>query len=155
MGSFQAVNSILRHVASILGYKTNEELEALYQKTAWHFEAKTKKKGSSYDFFKQAVQDPSMLDECGLDENTKTTLLENIQQKLTQQAVKIRADIAVTCYTYEGKEGLMVTKITLKKKLMRNNKKWNQEFYKLNEGFSFMSFVGSSPSNSKLFEDKY
>lgn len=98
----KAVNSILRHVASILGYKTNEELEALYQKTAWHFEAKTKKKGSSYDFFKQAVQDPSMLDECGLDENTKTTLLENIQQKLTQQAVKIRADIAVTCYTYEG-----------------------------------------------------
>ncbi len=49
----KAVNSILRHVASTLGYKTNEELEELYRKTAWRFEAKTKKKGSSYDWFKQ------------------------------------------------------------------------------------------------------
>lgn len=98
----KAVNSILRHVANILGYKSSEELEELYKKTAWHFEAKTKKRGSSYDYFKQAVQDPSMLDECNLDEKTKTTLLENIQQKLTQQAVKIRADIEVACYTYEG-----------------------------------------------------
>merc|ERR1712025_663308 len=98
----KAVNSILRHVANILEYKSSEELEDLYRKTAWHFEAKTKKKGSSYDWFKQAVQDPSLLDECGLDEKTKTVLLENIQQKLTQQAVKIRADVEVACYTYEG-----------------------------------------------------
>jgi translation initiation factor 2 subunit 1 len=40
-------------VANILGYKTDEELESLYRKTAWQFEAKTKKKGSSYDWFKQ------------------------------------------------------------------------------------------------------
>ncbi len=98
----KAVNSILRHVAAVLGYKSNDELEELYRKTAWHFEAKTKKKGSSYDWFKQAVQDPSLLDECGLDEETKNVLLENIQQKLTQQAVKIRADVEVSCYTYEG-----------------------------------------------------
>merc|ERR1712038_996448 len=98
----KAVNSILRHVASILDFKSNEELEDLYTKTAWHFERKSKKKGSSYDYFKQAVQDPSLLDECGLDEKTKSTLLENIKMKLTQQAVKIRADIEVACYTYEG-----------------------------------------------------
>ena len=98
----KAVNSILRHVASILDYKSNEELEDLYTKTAWHFERKSKKKGSSYDYFKQAVQDPSLLDECDIDEKTKSTLLENIQLKLSQQAVKIRADIEVACYTYEG-----------------------------------------------------
>jgi len=98
----KAVNSILRHVANILEYKSSDELEELYKKTAWHFEAKTKKKGSSYDWFKQAVADPSILEECGLDEKTKTVLLENIQQKLTQQAVKIRADVEVACYTYEG-----------------------------------------------------
>jgi len=98
----KAVNSILRHVAAILEFKTNEELEELYKKTAWHFEAKTKKKGSSYDWFKQAVQDPSLFEECGLDEKTKKVLLENIQQKLTQQAVKIRADVEVACYSYEG-----------------------------------------------------
>ena len=44
----------------------------------------------------------SSLDECELDEKTKSTLLENIKLKLTQQAVKIRADIEVACYTYEG-----------------------------------------------------
>ena len=49
----KAVNSILRHVAQILGFKSNEELEELYTKTAWRFEAKTTKKGSSYDWFKQ------------------------------------------------------------------------------------------------------
>lgn len=49
----KAVNSILRHVATILDFKSSEELEDLYRKTAWHFEAKTKKKGSSYDWFKQ------------------------------------------------------------------------------------------------------
>jgi len=98
----KAVNSILRHVAQIIGFKSNEELESLYAKTAWHFEAKTKKKGSSYDWFKQAVQDPTVLEECGLDENVKKVLLEQIQLKLTQQAVKIRADIEVSCYAYEG-----------------------------------------------------
>ena len=98
----KAVNSILRHVAQIMGFKTSEQLEDVYRQTAWHFEAKTKKKGSSYDWFKQAVQDPTLLDECNLDEQTKKVLLDQINIKLTQQAVKIRADIEVACYTYEG-----------------------------------------------------
>ena len=41
------------------------------------------------------MQDPSLLDECELSEELKKVLLENIKQKLTQQAVKIRADIEV------------------------------------------------------------
>ena len=44
----------------------------------------------------QAVQDPSLLDECNLDDQIKKVLLEQINIKLTQQAVKIRADIEVT-----------------------------------------------------------
>jgi translation initiation factor 2 subunit 1 len=52
----KAVNSILRHVAGLLDYKTDEELEDLYKKTAWHFEEKFKKQSSSYDIFKQAVK---------------------------------------------------------------------------------------------------
>merc|ERR1712241_696533 len=98
----KAVNSILRHVANILEYKSSDELEELYKQTAWHFEAKTKKKGSSYDWFKQAVQDPSLLDECNLDDQIKKVLLEQINIKLTQQAVKIRADVEVSCFSYEG-----------------------------------------------------
>jgi len=98
----KAVNSIVRHVAEILGYKTNDELEELYRKTAWYFESKSKKQGTAYDYFKQAVADPQLLADLGLEENTKTVLLENIQRKLTQQAVKIRADFECSCFTYEG-----------------------------------------------------
>lgn len=32
----------------------------------------------------------------------KELLISNIRQKLTSQAVKIRADIEVACYGYEG-----------------------------------------------------
>ncbi|KAK5648322.1 hypothetical protein RI129_003214 [Pyrocoelia pectoralis] len=99
----KAVNSILRHVAELLKYESDQQLEELYQKTAWHFEEKYKKnKASAYDFFKQAVVDPSILAECGLDEKTKDILLSNIKRKLTSQAVKIRADIECACYGYEG-----------------------------------------------------
>ena len=45
----KAVNSIVRHVAEILGYKTNDELEELYRKTAWYFESKSKKQVMSVD----------------------------------------------------------------------------------------------------------
>jgi len=98
----KAVNSIVRHVAEILGFKTNEELEDLYKKTAWYFETKSKKQGTAYDYFKQSVSDPSLLNDLGLDENMKAVLVENIQRKLTQQAVKIRADFECSCFTYEG-----------------------------------------------------
>lgn len=46
--------------------------------------------------------DPTILDECNLDEETRTVLLTQIQRKLQSQAVKIRADIEVSCFEYEG-----------------------------------------------------
>lgn len=98
----KAVNSILRHVADILGYTTDDQLEELYRKTAWHFEDKNKKQGSSYDVFKQAINDPSVLDECELDDVTKEALLSHIKRKLAPQAIKARADIEVGCWSYEG-----------------------------------------------------
>jgi len=98
----KAVNSIVRHVAEILGFKSNEELEDLYRKTAWYYETRAKKQGTAYDYFKQSVADPSLLDALELDENAKAVLVENIHRKLTQQAVKIRADFECSCFTYEG-----------------------------------------------------
>lgn len=98
----KAVNSILRHVADILGYTSNEQLEDLYRKTAWYFEEKYKKQGSAYDSFKLAVNDPSILNECNLDEVTKEKLLTHIKRRLMPQTVKVRADIEVGCCTYEG-----------------------------------------------------
>ena len=50
------MNSILRHVAELMGYKSSEELERLYEKTAWFFDSKYNKPGSSFEAFKHAVQ---------------------------------------------------------------------------------------------------
>lgn len=99
----KAVNSILRHVAEILGYTSNEQLEELYEKTAWYFDEKMKRPGAAYDIFKTAsMTDASLLDECNLDEKTKSTLLKHIKQRLMPQQVKVRADIDVGCCAYEG-----------------------------------------------------
>ena len=108
----KAVNSILKHVADILGYTTDEQLEQLYEKTAWFFDDKLRKAGAAYDAFKLAtvtpdpenplVAGPAILDECGLDEKTKEVLLTHIRRRLMAQSVKIRADIEVGCCAYEG-----------------------------------------------------
>ncbi len=45
---------------------------------------------------------PSILDECGLDEKVKELLLTHIKRRLMPQAVKVRSDIEVGCYAYEG-----------------------------------------------------
>lgn len=98
----KCVNSILRHVGELLGYESDDQLEELYQKTAWYFDKKYGKTGSSYEAFKLAVTNPEVVDECKLDEHTKRVLLNNIKRRLTPQAVKIRSDIEVACYAYEG-----------------------------------------------------
>ncbi|CAL2029998.1 hypothetical protein CAEBREN_03344 [Caenorhabditis brenneri] len=106
------VNSILRHVAEQLGYTTDAELEDLYQKTAWHFDRKEKRKAASYDAFKKAITDPTVLDECEITPEVKEKLLEDIRKKLTPQAVKIRADIEVSCFDYEGIDAVKSALIT-------------------------------------------
>lgn len=106
------VNSILRHVAEQLGYTTDAELEDLYQKTAWHFDRKEKRKAASYDAFKKAITDPTVLDECEISQEVKDKLLEDIRKKLTPQAVKIRADIEVSCFDYDGIDAVKSALIT-------------------------------------------
>ena len=96
------VATILHQTAAKLGYQTDEELENLYMKTAWHFDRKQNKPGASYEMFRKLISNPELLDECDLDEKTKEILLEQVQLKLTPQAVKLRADIDVGCYGYEG-----------------------------------------------------
>jgi len=98
----KAVNSILRHVGELMGYKNDTEFEGLYEKTAWFFDDKYNTPGKSYEAFKLAVQDPKVLDELEIDEETKKCLFDNICRRLTPQAIKIRADIDVECTYYDG-----------------------------------------------------
>lgn len=98
----KTVASILRHVGEILKYDTDEQLEELCEKTAWLFDEKYKSTGGAYEAFKHAVSDPTILDECDLDEKTKEVLIANINRRMMPQAVKVRSDIEVSCYSYEG-----------------------------------------------------
>lgn len=71
--------SILRHVADQLGYDSEEQLEELYEKTAWYFDKKLKKKAAAFDVFKKAISDPSALDECDITPDIREKLLEDIR----------------------------------------------------------------------------
>ena len=109
----KTVCSILRHVAEVLEYTKDEQLESLFQRTAWVFDDKSKRPGyGAYDAFKHAVSDPSISDSLDLNEDEWEVLINNINRHLTLQSVKIRADIEVACYGYEGidaiKEALRV-----------------------------------------------
>ncbi|KAK7207284.1 eukaryotic translation initiation factor 2 alpha subunit [Myxozyma melibiosi] len=93
----KAVHSILRHVAE----KNSIPLEELYNSIGWPL---YKKYGHAYDAFKIAITNPATVFE-GLD-IPSPTVLEDLQQhiarRLTPQPTKVRADIEVTCFGYEG-----------------------------------------------------
>jgi len=111
----KAVNSILRHVAEQLGYDSEEQLEDLYERTAWYFDRKLKKKTASYDIFKKAIIDATVLDECDITAEMRDKLLEDIRKRLTPQPVKIRADIEVSCFAYDGIEAVKAALIEAQK----------------------------------------
>lgn len=110
----KTVSSILRHTAEVLGLKSNEEFEELYDKTAWYFDEKYKRPGAAYDVFARAVNDENEINDCKVDDETKKILLANIRRRLTPQAVKCRADVEVACY---GHQGIDAVKAALKEGL--------------------------------------
>lgn len=91
----KTVHSIMRHVAETL----HQELEALYHKIAWPL---YKKYGHAYEAFKVSMNDGSILNDLQLETNVMDVLMKNIKRRLTPQPVKVRADIEVTCFHYEG-----------------------------------------------------
>jgi len=95
----KAVHSIVRHVSEV----QHVDMEQLYQMTAWPL---YKKYGHAYEAFRAAITDPdSIFSEQttpGLEAHLKECMLDNIIKRLTPTAIKIRADIEVTCFEYEG-----------------------------------------------------
>jgi len=104
------VNSIVKHTADLLGMQTNEELEDFMDKTAWTLDAEHHKAGepykASYNCFKQAVDDPSILAKLDITDEQREMLLKTICQRLTPQAQKLRSEMEVTCYSYEGVDAI-------------------------------------------------
>jgi translation initiation factor 2 subunit 1 len=97
----KAVHSVLRHVSD----QRKMRLEDLYTKVGWPL---YKKYGHAYDAFKIALGDSGedIFEGNQVDEEIKSMLLAYVKRKLAPQPVKIRADIEVTCFTYEGIEAI-------------------------------------------------
>ncbi|KAJ1993702.1 hypothetical protein H4R33_000557 [Dimargaris cristalligena] len=96
----KAVHSILTHVAK----KKDMEVEDLYKTIGWPL---YKKYGHAYDAFKLAISEPEKVFE-GLEfpDDVREELFINIRRRLTPQPVKIRADIEVSCFGYQGIEAV-------------------------------------------------
>ncbi|EFC42246.1 predicted protein [Naegleria gruberi] len=97
----KAVSSIMRHLAET----TDQDLEELNKLISWPL---YRKFGHAFDAFKMTLTNPDQVfqDIEFPDNNTKEQLLSIIQNRLKPQPVKLRADIQVTCYSYEGIEAV-------------------------------------------------
>lgn len=95
----KAVNSIMRQVAQISG-KSLLEVNRLI---AWPLAANHTFK-SSYDALRHCLVDPdAVFSSLGnVDPYLLQLVISNVKKRLTPQAIKIRADIEVSCFTYEG-----------------------------------------------------
>lgn len=94
----KTVHSILRHVAE----KHDMELEILYQKVGWPL---YKKFGHAFEAFKIALNEPEKVWEALpdlLDDTIKADIMQIIVRRLTPQKLKIRSDVEVACFDYEG-----------------------------------------------------
>ncbi|KAK4436483.1 Eukaryotic translation initiation factor 2 subunit alpha [Sesamum alatum] len=109
------VHSIMRHVAETM----NIDLEDLYIHVGWPL---YRKYGHAFEAFKLIVNDPdSVLDSLtrevkengpdgqevtkvvpALSEEVKDALVRNIRRRMTPQPLKIRADIEMKCFQFDG-----------------------------------------------------
>lgn len=118
----KTVHSILRYCAE----KFQIPLEELYKTIAWPL---SRKFGHAYEAFKLSIIDDSVWE--GIVPPSKDVLDElkvYISKRLTPQAVKIRADVEVSCFSYEGidaikealkaAEALSTEQMTIKVKLV-------------------------------------
>lgn len=90
------VHSILRHVAE----KTETPIETLYQNIGWPL---MKKYGHTVDAFKISITNPDVWEGIEFPSDTvRNELTTYISKRLTPQPTKVRSDIEVTCFGYEG-----------------------------------------------------
>ncbi|KAJ9096358.1 hypothetical protein QFC22_003220 [Naganishia vaughanmartiniae] len=96
----KTVDSIITQVSK----KTGIDAEKIYEQVVWPL---GKKYGHAHDAFKLAVTEPDTVFEgLNLDESLRADLLSNIARRMTPKPVKVRSDLELTCYSYEGINGI-------------------------------------------------
>ncbi|KKY34654.1 putative eukaryotic translation initiation factor 2 alpha subunit [Diaporthe ampelina] len=92
----KVVHSIMRHVAE----KVQTPIEQLYETIAWPL---NRKYGHAIDAFKLSITNPDVWQDIQFsNEAIAEELKSYISKRLTPQPTKLRADIEVTCFGYEG-----------------------------------------------------
>ena len=90
------VASIMRHVAE----KTRTPMETLYTTIGWPL---NKKYGHAVDAFKLSITQPDVWESVDFPSDAVRDELKGyISRRLTPQPTKVRADVEVTCFNYEG-----------------------------------------------------
>eukprot|EP01039_Chlorochromonas_danica_P012634 gene12634-14505_t len=101
----KSVHNVLSNVAKTKGVT----LESLYQRVGWPL---YRKYGHAYDAFKLALstttdaETADIFAEIEIEADLKEAIYTFIRRKLTPQPVKIRSDIEVACFSYEGIEAV-------------------------------------------------
>lgn len=94
------VHSIMARVASL----TNNELETLYKRFGWDL---YKRFGHAYEAFNRIVNgETGLLDRYNLEPTIVEALTSVIKHRLTPRPTTIRSTIEVTCFGYEGIDGI-------------------------------------------------
>ena len=95
----KAVHGVFRHVAE----RRKWYLEDLYERIGWPL---YKKYGHAYDAFRLSISDDKNAGDPFADVDVPDDLKEEIKtyilRRLAPQPIKIRSDIEVSCFTYEG-----------------------------------------------------
>ena len=101
------VHSIMRHTSETTG----ASLPDLYEYMGWPL---YKKYGHAFEAFKHMVSDPDKIlseltkpDASGamvpaVSDAVKDALIKDIRRRMTPQPLKIRADVELTCFAYDG-----------------------------------------------------
>jgi translation initiation factor 2 subunit 1 len=95
----KAVHGVLRHLAE----RRKFYLEDLYEKIGWPL---YRKFGHAYDAFKLAISEDKNAGDPFADLDVPEDVIEELRtyilRRLAPQPIKIRSDIEVSCFTYEG-----------------------------------------------------
>ena len=96
----KAVHSIVKHVSNTLKLPMLD----VYTRLAWPL---YKNYGHAYAGFTLAVTEPdTVLGALALSPTERTEIVKYVASRMTPQPLKIRADIQVTCFGYDGIEAV-------------------------------------------------